>query len=71
MNKTYNDWDSIVLQLNQGESGLLNIRIMRQDLESLVANHNASRADVLEMMIQALEEECLAKAENSSTDAVS
>lgn len=60
-NKVYNDWDSIIVQLNLKEEGLLNIKMMRQDLEALAANHGQERKDVVEMMIQAIEEQLLAK----------
>jgi hypothetical protein len=56
-NKLYNDWDSIIVQLNLKEEGLLNIKMMRQDLEALAANHGQERKDVVEMMIQAIEEQ--------------
>jgi len=56
-NKTYPDWDSIVVQINLGKTGVQTIKMMRQDLEVLAENHGATRADVVEMLLQALEEE--------------
>jgi hypothetical protein len=56
-NIEYNDWDSIVVQINLGNTGVQTIKMMRQDLEVLAENHGATRADVLEMLLQALEEE--------------
>lgn len=56
-NKVYNDWDSIIVQLNLKDEGLLNIKMMRQDLEALAASHGQERKDVVEMMVQAIEEQ--------------
>ncbi len=56
-NKTYTDWDSLVIQLQHGDTAKGTIRMMRQDMEALTAMHAAERKDVIEMMIQALEEQ--------------
>ena len=56
-NIEYTDWDSIVVQINLGKTGVQTIKMMRQDLEVMAENHGATRADVVEMMLQALEEE--------------
>jgi hypothetical protein len=68
-NKQYEDWDSIIIQLNNGDYVNGNIRMMRQDLEVMAENHGASRGEVMEMMLQALEDK--AKQEESKEDAVS
>lgn len=68
INKQYKDWDSIILQLNNDEKGIANIKMMRQDLESMQESHGANRGEIIEMMIQSLVEELASKL---STDAVS
>lgn len=69
INKTYTDWDSIIIQLNNGDTAGGNIRMMRQDLEVMAETHGTTRGEVMEMMVQALEEQ--AKLETSKDDAVS
>ena len=56
-NIEYKDWDSLIVQINLGKEGVQTIKMMRQDLEVMAENHGATRADVVEMMLQALEEE--------------
>lgn len=68
-NRQYEDWDSIIIQLNNGDTAGGNIRMMRQDLEVMAENHGTSRGEVMEMMVQALEEQ--AKLETSKDNAVS
>jgi hypothetical protein len=69
-NRQYDDWDSIIIQLNNGEKAAGgNIRMMRQDLEAMAETHGTTRGEVMEMMVQALEEQ--AKLETSKEDAVS
>ena len=66
-NKTYPDWDNIIIQLNQGDSAILNIRMMRQDMEAMSKDHGQERKDIMEMMVQAIEEQIRHK----DSDAVS
>lgn len=69
-NRQYDDWDSVIIQLNNGEKAAGgNIRMMRQDLEAMAETHGTTRGEVMEMMVQALEEQ--AKLETSKEDAVS
>jgi uncharacterized Ntn-hydrolase superfamily protein len=69
-NQQYEDWDSIIIQLNHGENAAGgNIRMMRQDIEAMAETHGTTRGEVMEMMVQALEEQ--AKLETSKEDAVS
>jgi hypothetical protein len=69
-NRQYEDWDSIIIQLNHGEKAAGgNIRMMRQDIEVMAETHGTTRGEVMEMMVQALEEQ--AKLETSKEDAVS
>ena len=70
INKEYKDWDSIILQLNEGETAKSTIRMMRQDMEVMAENHKVGRAEVIEMMIQALEEDAT-KEEKQTEDAES
>ena len=56
-NKTYPDWDNVILQLCQGEKGIANIKMQRQDMEAIQALHGSERTEVIEMMLQALEEQ--------------
>ena len=56
-NKTYPDWDNVIVQLCQGEKGIANIRMQRQDIEAIQALHGSERNEVIEMMFQALEEQ--------------
>jgi len=68
-NKAYSDWDSVIIQINHGEKGLANIRMMRQDIEAMAENHNSGIGDIMEMMLKALEEEHVKK--SSEENAVS
>jgi hypothetical protein len=56
INKTYEDWDSIIIQLNQGENGLANIKMMRQDMEALGETHGQTIGDIMGMMVETLKE---------------
>lgn len=50
-NKKYSDYDSIVIQLSNGEETIGNIKMMRQDVEIMSAIHNQSLGDIMELMI--------------------
>jgi hypothetical protein len=56
-NKEYGDYDSIIIQLNNGDESIGNIKMMRQDLEVLMKLHGQSRADIIELMVSTLETE--------------
>ena len=56
-NKVYEDYDSIVIQLNKGEDSKGNIKMMRQDLEAMMYLHGQTRQDIIELLIQTLESE--------------
>jgi hypothetical protein len=56
INKTYEDWDSIIIQLNQGETGLANIKIMRQDIEAIGELHGQTIGDIMGMMVETLKD---------------
>ena len=65
INKKYEDWDSIIIQLNSGENSVLNIRMMRQDLEAMSEDHGTGRGHVMEMMVQAMEEQLAEKSNDA------
>ena len=56
-NKKYSDWDNVVVQLVKGETSVAAMQMYRQDLEILSETHGEERAKIIELMIQALEEE--------------
>ena len=56
-NKVYEDYDSIVIQLNKGDESIGNIRMMRQDLEAMMVLHGQTRQDILELLVQTIETE--------------
>jgi hypothetical protein len=71
-NIEYKDWDGLIVQLNMGKEGVQTIKMMRQDMEVMAENHGVTRADVVEMMLQALEEELKnSETPKEETDAVS
>ncbi len=71
INKSYEDWDCIIVQLNNGDTGLANIKMMRQDLEAMAKNHSAKRGEVMEMLVQALEDEYQSKDAKDQENALS
>jgi hypothetical protein len=56
-NKTYTDWDNVIIQVMNGDKPVLNSRMMRQDIETLGALHGQSRGDLMDMLVTAMEEE--------------
>ena len=56
-NKTYTDYDSIIIQLNLGDESVGNIKMMRQDVEAMLFLHGQSRGEILELMVQTIESE--------------
>jgi hypothetical protein len=56
-NKVYEDYDSIVIQLNKGDESIGNIKMMRQDLEAMMVLHGQTRQDILELLVQTIETE--------------
>jgi len=67
-NKVYPDWDNIIIQINQGDESVLNLRMMRQDLEAMMANEGVDREYVLGLMLAALEEQIANPAEPETED---
>ena len=67
-NKTYPDWDNIIIQINQGDTSVLNLRMMRQDLEAMMANEGVDREYVLGLMLAALEDQIANPAEPETED---
>ena len=56
-NKTYPDWDNIIIQLNQDDKVVLNIRMMRQDMDAMMANHGQDRKEIMELLVSAMEDQ--------------
>ena len=49
------DWDSITIQLGNGEEVHGSIRIMKQDMDNMKELHGMERGEILEMLVGALE----------------
>jgi hypothetical protein len=67
-NKTYPDWDNVIMQINQGDTVVLNLRMMRQDLEAMMTNEGVDREYVLGLMLAALEDQVNNPAESETKD---
>lgn len=55
MNEIVNQWDSLIIQINQGDSSNGLVRIMKNDIEDMMVLHNVTRSDILELLLAALE----------------
>jgi hypothetical protein len=49
------EWDSLIIQLGNGEDVHGSIKIMKQDMDGMQDLHGMDRADILEMLVAALE----------------
>jgi len=49
------DWDSLVIQLENGGNTHGVIRIMKQDMDGMKFLHGMERGEVLDMLVKALE----------------
>ena len=67
-NKVYPDWDNIIIQINQGDESVLNLRMMRQDLEAMMTNEGVDREYVLGLMLATLEEQLANPTEPETED---
>jgi|688.fasta_scaffold985979_2 hypothetical protein len=67
-NKTYPDWDNVIMQINQGDTVVLNLRMMRQDLEAMMHNEGVDREYVLGLMLAALEDQVANPVEPETED---
>ena len=56
-NKSYSDWDNVIIQVMNGDKPVLNSRMMRQDMEALGVLHGQSRGDLMDMLVTAMEDE--------------
>lgn len=54
-NRVYEDYDSVVIQLNKGDVSKGTIKMMRQDIEAMMSLHGQARQDILELLMQTLE----------------
>lgn len=50
-----NEWDSVIIQINNGETGCGAIRMMKQDIIAMMKLNGVERGYALEMMLQAVE----------------
>ena len=50
-----NEWDSVIIQINNGEDGAGAIRMMKQYIEALMELHGESRGTILDMCLLAVE----------------
>jgi hypothetical protein len=50
-----NEWDSVIIQINNGETGCGAIRMMKQDIIAMMELNGVDRGYALEMMLQAVE----------------
>jgi hypothetical protein len=50
-----NEWDSVIIQINNGEDGAGAIRMMKQDINALMELHGESRGTILDMCLLAVE----------------
>lgn len=56
--ETVNEWDSVIVQINNGEGdGAVggSIRMMKQDINAMIELHGVDRGYVLDMLLKALE----------------
>ena len=49
------EWDSLIIQIGNGEDVHGSIKIMKQDMDGMQDLHGMDRADILEMLVAALE----------------
>lgn len=49
------DWDNLVIQIGNGDEVHGSIRIMKQDMVGMQDLHGMERADILDMLVNALE----------------
>jgi len=50
-----NNWDSVTIQINNGNEGAGAIRMMKQDIVAMANLHGVDRGYIMDMMIKALE----------------
>lgn len=53
-NFIYN-WDSLVIQISNGDEVHGSIRIMKQDMDNMQELHSMKREDILELLLKTLE----------------
>jgi hypothetical protein len=49
------EWDSLIIQLGNGEDVHGSIKIMKQDMDNMQELHGMERGDILDMLVGALE----------------
>jgi len=49
------EWDSLIIQIGNGEDVHGSIKIMKQDMDNMQELHGMERGDILAMLVDALE----------------
>lgn len=56
INEVINPWDNLIIQINNGDKvGAGAIRMMKQDLDTMMDLHNASRGEILDLLLKTVE----------------
>ena len=56
INEVINPWDNIIIQINNGDKvGAGAIRMMKQDMDSIMDLHGQSRGEVLDLLLTTIE----------------
>jgi len=56
INEVINPWDNLIIQINNGDKvGAGAIRMMKQDLESMMDIHGSSRGEILDLLLTTVE----------------
>jgi hypothetical protein len=50
-----NNWDNLIIQINEGEKGGGAIRMQKQDLDAMMTLHGVDRGYILDMLLKAVE----------------
>jgi hypothetical protein len=56
INEVINPWDNLIIQINNGDKvGAGAIRMMKQDLDTMMDLHKASRGEILDLLLKTVE----------------
>lgn len=50
-----NEWDNVIIQINNENTSIGNIRMKKEDIKCLMDLHKATRGEVLELMLEMIE----------------
>ena len=53
--EVFHDWDNVILQINKGDTKIGSIRMMKQAFDNMLDLNKATRSEVLDLLLQALE----------------